>query len=555
MDADRPERTPHVGHAMNGWRIAYGVGLIAFVVFPLSLPFAGLTMREAWIWTTDDLVRLRFLSLNTLTLTAATIALSLPAGVGVALLVYRTSFFGRRALLFFLALALLVPLPVLVTSWQAFLGADGLGFWRGSARLWATGMGPAIWIHAIAAVPWVAFIVGVGLTWVEPEREDEAAQSVGPWRVLALVTLPRARASILAAALFVLLQTASETNVTDIMLVPTLADEVRTQFAQDDRPALARTLVLALPGLLLTWIAVLGLLAYLEKHLPPLAPVFRSQRPLDLGPAWLRWIVGIVLLTLILAPVGSLVWKLGISGHPPEWKLDVAWRYLHAETIVKGKDLAESLATAIITGLTITGLALVGCWLARERAWFRWLLFSVLTWAWVLPGPAVGIGLLEAIMGLPDGPWKVILYYRPSPAPIMWAQTIRVLPIAVVFLWPVMRMIPRELFDEARLGGTAAFGEFLHIVVPMARRAALVTAIAAIALCLGEVSASARVQTPGWESYTKLLLDAMHYSVNNSLAALNLLMMASLVALALVASGAWSICRLRLSARAAPGER
>src|ERR1019366_2063363 len=140
-----------------------------------------------------------FLGLNTLILTGSTIALAVPAGVGLAVLVFRTSFFGRRILLFFLALSLLVPLPIIVTSWQALLGADGLGFWRGSARLWATGLGPAIWIHAIAAVPWVAFLVGLGLSWVESEREDEAAQLIGPWRVLALVTLPRARASILAA--------------------------------------------------------------------------------------------------------------------------------------------------------------------------------------------------------------------------------------------------------------------------------------------------------------------------------------------------------------------
>jgi iron(III) transport system permease protein len=529
---------------MNGWRLLYGVGLLVFIAVPLLLPFAGLTMVETWAWTTDDFARLRFLGLNTITLTSATIAVSLPVGVGLAVLLFRTSFLGRRVVLFVLAVSLLVPLPVIVTSWQTLLGADGLGFWHGSARSWATGMGPAIWIHAIAAVPWIAFIVGMGLTWVEPEREDEAVQSINSWFVLALVTLPRARASILAAALFVLLQTPSETNVTDIMQVPTLADEVRTQFALHDRLALARTLVLALPFLLLTWTAVLTLLAYLEKHLPPLAPAFRGQRPFDLGPMWLRWAVGIVLLGLILAPVGSLVWKLGLSGHPPAWNAAVSWGSLHAETIVRGKDLAISLTTALVTGLAITGLALVGCWLARERAWFRWLLFSVLTWAWVMPGPAVGMGLLEAIMHLPDGPWKVILYYRPSPAPIMWAHTIRVLPVAVVFLWPVVRMIPRELFDEARLSGATALGEFLHIVLPMTWRPAMVTAIAATALCLGEVAASARVEIAGWGSYSKMLLDAMHYSVDRSLAALNLMMLASLVALASIASGLWKLIRL-----------
>ena len=147
-------------------------------------------------------------------------------------------------------------------------------------------------------------------------------------------------------------------------------------------------------------------------------------------------------------------------------------------------------------------------------------------------------------MHLPEGPWKVLLWYGPSPAPIMWAQTFRILPIAVVFLWPVVRMIPRELFDEAHLSGASALGEFLAIVWPLTWRTAVMTAFAATALCLGEVAASARVETPGWESYTKMLLDAMHYSVNNSLAALNLLMLGALIALAVAASGLWKLIRL-----------
>src|SRR5712692_3479640 len=228
---------------MNAWRVGVGVGLVVFVVVPLLIPFAGMLEPAAWRWSADDAARLFHLALNTFILTAATAGLSVPLGVCLAVLLFRTSFFARRCFLFLLALALFVPLPVLISSWQGSLGADGLGFWRGSeARPWATGIGAAIWIHTVAAVPWVAFIVGLGLTWVEPELEDEAAQSVGAWRVLALVTLPRARASVLAAALFVVLQTAGEVSVTEMMLVSTLAEEMRMQFASADA-ALGRTLV------------------------------------------------------------------------------------------------------------------------------------------------------------------------------------------------------------------------------------------------------------------------------------------------------------------------
>ena len=159
------------------------------------------------------------------------------------------------------------------------------------------------------------------------------------------------------------------------------------------------------------------------------------------------------------------------------------------------------------------------------------------TWAWVLPAPVVGIGLHKLILLLPEGPWKTLLYHGPSPAPLMWVQGLRALPIAVIALWPVVRMIPRELFEEARLGGAGAVSEMRHVMWPTTRRAFFAAGLAAGALCLGEVAGSTRVETPGWESFTKLLFDRMHYGVDNTLAALSVLMLAGLV-IAGVAGGA-----------------
>ena len=127
---------------MTGLRLAYAVGLFVFVVVPLLAPFRELLAPTAWIWTADDVERLTHRSLNTFALTTATTAMSLPVGLLLAVLLFRTSFFGRRFLLFLLAFTLFVPLPVIVSSWQGLLGSDGwlpLEFWRSSgARPWAT---------------------------------------------------------------------------------------------------------------------------------------------------------------------------------------------------------------------------------------------------------------------------------------------------------------------------------------------------------------------------------------------------------------------------------
>jgi iron(III) transport system permease protein len=520
---------------MSGWRGVYAIVLVVFVYAPLLLPFREIATPGTWQWTKDDVARLSQLGINTLELTAGTLAISLPIGLLLAVLLFRTSFVGRRLFVALLAAALFVPLPIIVSSWQGTFGASGwlpLTFLHTEDRPWATGMFAAILIHALAAIPWVAFIVGVGLHWVEPELEDEAAQSTGAWGVLLFATLPRIRASVLAAALFVVLQTAAEISVTDMMLVNTLAEEVFTQFA--NRDGLARTLALAMPALLIVWGGVMWMVAHLEKTLPPLAPTSRGHRALDLGPWWARLAVGVILLTMLVAPLGSVVWKLGLTGHPSHWSADMAARCLTSESQLLGKDLLATLMVSLVTGVLTAGSALTACWLARDARWFRWLLFSAAVGAWIIPGPVVGIGLQQIIINLPPGPWKDALYYGPSPLPLMWVQAIRALPIAVIFLWPIVRLVPREMTEEARLAGAGMLGQWVGIALPMTWRALVVVALVCSALCLSEVAASTRVETPGWESFTKLLFDRMHYGVDNNVSALCVLMLGSLAGLGLI---------------------
>src|SRR5262249_25732633 len=154
---------------------------------------------------------------------------------------------------------------------------------------------------------------------------------------------------------------------------------------------------------------------------------------LDLRPQWAPYVFAVVLAALMLTPICSLVWKLGLAGHPQQWSWATAAHYVQSESRVLGGSLVSSLAVAAGGGLIVALLALIGCWLARDARWFRWLLFGSAMCAWVLPGPVVGIGLNDLIMALPGGPWKTALYYAPSPAPVLWAQVLRAFPIAVVF--------------------------------------------------------------------------------------------------------------------------
>ena len=61
------------------------------------------------------------------------------------------------------------------------------------------------------------------------------------------------------------------------------------------------------------------------------------------------------------------------------------------------------------------------------------------------------------------------------------------------------------------------------------------------------------VETPGWDSFTKLVFDRMHFGVDNNVSALCVLMLASLGGIALVGFGLAGL--LRIFRRRRQGER
>ncbi len=100
---------------------------------------------------------------------------------------------------------------------------------RGSARLETLGaqvigmrpilvgrFGAAV-VHALAALPWVVLIEGVGLSAVEPELEESARLEMAPLWVLWRVSLRRTVSTIAAAALAVAVLTAGDMTVTDLL--------------------------------------------------------------------------------------------------------------------------------------------------------------------------------------------------------------------------------------------------------------------------------------------------------------------------------------------------
>jgi ABC-type Fe3+ transport system permease subunit len=113
----------------------------------------------------------------------------------------------------------------------------------------------------------------------------------------------------------------------------------------------------------------------------------------------------------------------------------------------------------------------------------------------------------------------ILLYHGPSPLPLVWVDVIRLTPCAVALLWPVVRLLPAELSDAARVDGASPSQELRHVVWPLTRAVFGRAALAVGVLALGELSAGKLVATPGMPGYATEIFTQMHYGVTNELAA------------------------------------
>ena len=565
---------------VNRWRVGLALLLLLGLGLPLAMPFVELIHRpEAWrAWDESD--RLLDLMRNTVLLVGGTLALAMPAGILGAVLLNRTDLPFRQTLRFLTVLTLFVPLPLFASAWQAALGTGGwlpLPAWTtplpgdpdvaptGIAwKPWAQGLDAAIWVHAVAGLPWVVWIVGQGLSWVERELEEDALLLMNPLRVLLSVTLPRCRAAIFAAGLWVALQTATEITVTDMMQVRTFAEEVYTQFTRPDpepaavqgRDVLARAVAVNLPPVLLTVVLVVWAAGRWEKTLPPLESREEPLCLIPLGRARGWWLAGMLGVVAVLAgvPVVSLVWKAGLGGSPETWSVQTLAFQLLRVPSVHGRMLVESISLGAAAGVVAAALALVGCWLAIESRWFRAGLLGLMALCWAMPGPVIGIGLKETINLLMVGeeavlgrsernPFSLVpslrelLYDGPSLLPVLWAVLLRFFPCAVAILWPVIRLVPAELRDAARVDGAKPRDELRFVIWPLGTAACLRAGLAVGVLSLGELSAGKLVETPGSQTFAHKVFEQMHYGVTSELAALCLVLLATVVGSAMLLRG------------------
>lgn len=523
-----------------------GAILLGLALPPLLAPAVELLRNPAAFRAFGEWDRLLSLLSNTFALASGAALIAAPFGAIVGLMLARGPLFARRYFEWIVLVALFVPLPVTAIAWQAVLGGwlpsfamePGAVSWRA----WNTGLLPAIWVHGMAGLPAVAWVVAEIARQTDRDLEDEARLLGGGRTVFRWVILPRVLRAGLAGTLWVVVQAGTEIPIADAMMVRTYAEEVYTQAVGSSGTTSAVALALPL------WLAGIAVMlpmlkrVKLSANLQPVRGIEFTRKQKGLGT------VGLAVVSLAFAGVPLFALILKTSGD--RYSLFEFFNQLIAALRANGLLLLNSLLWAAVAGVITATLARWACAGALKSRWFGTLFLILGVSILLMPGPILGLGLkstIEVMLNIEDWlllklqlqvespPLASLLYYNPSPIPSLWIAIVRLLPLAGLLIWPSLRSIPRELFEAARLAGKK---EWSLVIAPQTNGAYFRAILAVAAFALGEVSAGKLVAPPSYETFIVRLFALMHYGAESTVAALALVQLAVSAALA-SAVGFW----------------
>jgi iron(III) transport system permease protein len=486
-----------------------------------------------------------------------------PVGTVLAWLLTRTDLPGRVACLAVLLLNAFTPLPIQALAWLGGFGNLGRQQALGSSP-WLVGWPAAAFVHAVAALPWVVLIVGVGVCSVEPELEEAARLHLTPLRVALGVTLRRAWGAIGAACLLVAALAATDMTVTDLIPVRTYAEEsyLLSQLGIDQAWLIVRA---TLPQALVLGAGTAALAIWLSRlDLRRLAGVNRPRWQMSLGRARLplALAVGCLLALLVGLPLEALIWRAGrvgggTAGGGPHWSLggllgslsrawvDLVsgvgqelqptqlepllpapgsptggvWQVLRAPLPGSFVWSAAAATVSVALGWTLA-------WVARGSLVWRITALVLFVLALATPGPIVGLALKQT--------YAEIRLWNRTPVLVVMGSIVRSLPYSLMLLGPVLWSWPRAWVEEARMAGLGPWRQAGRLALPLTATAAAVAWLFAFVYGLGELPAAYLTRAPGYELVALLVWSLLHTGVESRLAAIGLVLLALLAIPAMI---------------------
>ena len=511
-------------------------------VIPLAAILLALLATMMLLWIGDD--RISRLLVNTAWLALGCCAVALPLGTVLALLLYRTDLPGRRILSLVFLVVLFMPLYLQAAGWDAGFGNLGwFSFSRdGLSEPLLSGWRAAVWIHGLAAIPWVVLIVAASLHFVEGEFEELALLEAPSISVMWHVTLRRSLPGIGVAALWIAIATAGEMTVTDLYQVRTYTEEIYVAIPLEEFRELGiqwRALVLV--------VAALTLVAVATTHgLAPTATAAPLRRPLEFGLGRYRllafgYVIGLALL-IVCVPVLNLCVNAGVVVRRIDDEVVRSWEWGKLASMIfesPGRYSAEfgwSLLIGFLAAGASVAIAVPIAWNATRRAWGAIAALGIVAAGMAIPGPVIGLGVIWLLNW--DSVLSNWLYDRTLLAPCL-AMVIRCLPLTILVSWHALRSVSADVLEAAATEGVGASGRLLRIAAPQRVPAFAAAWLAAFAVSLGDLAATILVTPPGVSTIAIRVFGLLHAGVDDQVAGLCLSSVGMFTLIGCIAIGVW----------------
>lgn len=489
-----------------------------------------------WVQSPDSANRWLELAAHSLRLSLATIILAIPTALIAGLLLVRSRWTGinrvRQAWFFLIFL----PLPITATAWLGALGNLGRSQAFGiSTQPLISGWSAAALVHAVAVVPLLAWIFGAVMLRTDTDLESLAALDVTPIRAFFRSTFIQIRPAAWAAGLIVMVMTAGDMTVTDLVQERTFAEEAYLQAQMGDGLAAAsRT---ALPAILVVTTLLMAWMCMNRNWLLQMGGIATGWQP---HRDWMtgRWTQAGGLLMPVFSlivwgmPVLALAWRAGRSGGRadleimPHWSIQALLHNLGDAW----PDIAETLPATVVIGLVTSAFCVVAAWFSvecvgRSRWWSIVLLIGTAI-GLATPGPVAGLAVAWT--------WMPVRAVYDSSAMIIMAQVFRLMPVAVLLLWPSVLFRDQELNDLLILDRPSFRDVFWQVSWPSMSPLLWAGFFILFALSIGELPASNLVAPPGVELFSVRLWALMHTGLESHLSAVVLMALLTMTGLAVL---------------------
>ncbi|HEY8924995.1 MAG TPA: iron ABC transporter permease [Polyangia bacterium] len=505
-------RARGLGTAVSAVVLAAGLALL--LVWPLAEGVRGafvdgdghFTWRYLAAVFQNPIYREGFV--NALSVGVASTLCATALGLGVALLIDRADFPGKRWL------RALVPLPLMVPPFVGALGIKQLVGREGAVNALLTHLGlmaadhPIDWLRAgrfpvvvgltaLHLYPIVYFNVSAALGGLNVEME-EAARGLGcrGWRLLWRVTLPSIHPSVFAATSLVFIWAFTElgvplmcdyNRVTSVQIFLGLKDIAHNPFVH---------------GLVVvTLVATVGLYAAARRLVGRRAPTgvapgkgvrlrrpHRPSRPAQAGlTALLVVIVGVAALPNLSVVLLAFSRDWYASVLPSSLTLDHLRAAIGHPLVVPS--IGNSLRyVALSTGFDLLAGTAIALFIVRSRSRVAALMDAAAMLPLAVPGLVMAFGYLA--ISQPGRPLAFLDPRRDPTALLVIAYAVRRLPFVVRSAVAGLGQIARAMEEAAASLGAGAVRTFARVTLPLLGPHLLAGGVFAFALSMLEVSDS-----------------------------------------------------------------